>query len=173
MLELLEAGLRVSEYSVIEEGLYAGEGCVKAPKVDAVICLEPSCRVEAPGAVEYCYPIEDFSVEPFHELARAIAKLLELRRSGRSVYVHCQAGCGRSGTVVAAYLILSRGLSGEEAIAYYRAVRGCGPQTWEQVEFLYALSALRAKIGVEEALRVLLESRDFGDFLGRVKRILG
>ena len=163
----------MSDYDVVEEGLYAGRGCVRTPSVDAVICLDPACRVEAPGAVEYCFPIDDFSVEPFGNTARAIAKLLELRGEGASVYVHCAAGCGRTGTVVSSYLVLARGLSGEAAIAYYRVVRGCGPESWDQVELVYALGRLRRLVGPKEALRVLLESRDFGDFLGRVKRLTG
>ena len=163
--------MRVSDYDMVEEGLYAGRGCVVAPSVDAVICLDPACRVRAPGAVEYCYPIEEFSVEPFGNTARAIAKLLELRGKGASVYVHCVAGCGRTGTIIASYFVLARAFTGKEAVAYYRFVRGCGLETWDQVELVHALGRLRELVGPREALRVLLEARDFGDFLGRVKRL--
>lgn len=159
-------------YSLIEDGLYAGEGCIEPPQVDAVICLARDCRVKVDDAVEFCFEIEDFSVEPINNFANALLKLLELRSRGSGVYVHCYAGCGRSGTLVAAYLILARGLSAEEAIAYYRLRRGCGPQSWEQLELLYALDKLSRKVGRDRALEYLSESRDFGDFLARARKAI-
>ncbi|MCE4601310.1 MAG: dual specificity protein phosphatase family protein [Desulfurococcales archaeon] len=159
-------------YSLIEEGLYAGEGCIEPPQVDAVICLASDCRVKVNGVAEFCFEVEDFGVEPINNFANALRKLLELRARGLRVYVHCYAGCGRSGTLVAAYLILARGLSAEEAIAYYRLRRGCGPQSWEQRELLYALDMLSRKVGRERAIEYLLESRDFGDFLARARKAM-
>ncbi len=43
--------------------------------------------------------------------------------SGRRVLVHCLAGQGRTGMVLAAYLVSSRGLSPEEAVGAVRMVR--------------------------------------------------
>ena len=73
---------------------------------------------------------------------------------------------------MAAYLILARGLSAEEAIAYYMLRRGCGPQSWEQLELLYALDKLSRKVGRDRALEYLSESRDFGDFLARARKAI-
>ncbi|MMZ70277.1 Dual specificity phosphatase, catalytic domain [compost metagenome] len=69
-------------------------------------------------------------MEPIGNFYKALAKLVELARAGRRVYVHCRAGCGRTGTLVAAYLIVEKGLGYEEAVSLYRARRGCGPQSW-------------------------------------------
>lgn len=158
-------------YAEIVEGVFGGEGCVQAPRVDSVICLDPSCRVRSRGEVEYCYPVMDGSVEPLDHFAEALLKLIELRRRGLRVYVHCVAGCGRTGTLISAYLILEKGFSADEAIALYRWKRGCGPETWEQHELLYALDYLVRRGGVELALRVLGGSQGFGEFLARSREV--
>ena len=161
------------EYAEIVEGLFAGEGCIEPPSVDAVVCLEPSCRVKMGGAEEYCYPIMDGSVEPLEKFVEALLKLMELLDRGMRVYVHCMAGCGRTGTLVAGYLILRRGLSAEEAVGLFRWRRGCGPETWEQFEFLYALEHLVRRIGVDAAINLLGSSRDLGEFLGKAREAAG
>lgn len=161
------------EYAEIVEGLFAGEGCIEPPSVDAVVCLEPSCRVKVSGVEEYCYPIMDGSVEPLEKFVEALLKLAELLDKGMRVYVHCMAGCGRTGTLVAGYLILQRGLSAEEAVSLFRWRRGCGPETWEQFEFLYALEHLVGRSGVNIAIDVLRRSRGLGDFLGKAREETG
>lgn len=65
--------------------------------------------------------IEDFS---FRDLVNALPKAVELlekiRKQGKSVYVHCAAGLERSPTVIAGYLVKTKGLSPEEACKYVR-----------------------------------------------------
>ncbi|MMZ70679.1 hypothetical protein D1872_337830 [compost metagenome] len=67
--------------------------------------------------------------------------------------------------------MLEEGLGVEEAIAYYRLRRGCGPETWEQYEFLYALGGLVERVGAEESIKVLESSRSFEEFLGRARSV--
>ncbi|MDA4126785.1 MAG: dual specificity protein phosphatase family protein [Thaumarchaeota archaeon] len=42
---------------------------------------------------------------------------------GKKVLVHCLAGEGRTGCVLAAYLILTRKIDGDEAISFLRAIK--------------------------------------------------
>jgi atypical dual specificity phosphatase len=50
---------------------------------------------------------------------------------GRRVLIHCAAGLGRTGTALAAYLVVSKGLSAEEAI---KAVRRLRPGSIEPIQ---------------------------------------
>ncbi len=61
-------------------------------------------------------PIPDHGVPraPEH-MAEILAELDGALRAGRRVYVHCRAGIGRTGTVVACHLV-EGGLSGEQAL---------------------------------------------------------
>jgi atypical dual specificity phosphatase len=72
-------------------------------------------------------------------------------RAGAQVLAHCGAGCGRTGTFVACLLVI-RGLDPFEALARYRRLWGCGPESAEQAAFVHDYArALR----VRPDLRVL------------------
>jgi len=70
-----------------------------------------------PGNVEHVrMPITDHGVPRDQAwMAAILAELDALLRQGRRVYVHCRAGIGRTGTVVACHLI-EQGLSPEDAL---------------------------------------------------------
>lgn len=53
--------------------------------------------------------------------------LADLRTRDRRVYVHCAAGLNRSPTIVAAYLVLARGLTPEDACALVEDRHACVP----------------------------------------------
>lgn len=76
-------------------------------------------RVAAELGVEAAHhrcPMTDWQ-PPAPAAIRATLDLLDaLLAEGRTVYVHCKAGIGRTGTVIATHLV-RRGLSGEEALA--------------------------------------------------------
>ena len=50
-------------------------------------------------------------------------------REERRIYVHCLAGCGRTGTMMACYLAYRDRLGGDEAIRRIRALRSCSIET--------------------------------------------
>ncbi|GAB6148245.1 protein-tyrosine phosphatase family protein [Stetteria hydrogenophila] len=157
----------------VDDYVAGGPGCIRVDGFDAVVCLEPECPVEAEGAQVYCYPIEDFSVEPLPNFHRALATLLSLAWEGLRVYVHCRAGCGRTGTLVSAYLILSKGLSHEEAVGVYRGIRGCGPESWEQHMLLKGLEILASRLGSQGALEALGRAGSLEEFMGEVYKHAG
>lgn len=80
--------------------------------------------------------VVDYEVPPdeaaFEAAVVAAERALD---QGDKVYVHCGAGCGRAG-VFAACLLVRRGVEPLEAIRQYRRVRGCGPETPEQVGYV-------------------------------------
>lgn len=68
------------------------------------------------------FPIVDYSV-PGAALMRRILRTIEAALGeGRTVYVHCHAGVGRTGTTVGCWLV-EQGLSGDEALALIAAKR--------------------------------------------------
>lgn len=68
-------------------------------------------------------PIIDHEPPPLETMLKSVRFIDEMRRQGRPVLVHCAAGQGRSGTIVAAYMMYSKGMSGEEALRWIRAIR--------------------------------------------------
>lgn len=66
-------------------------------------------------------PVEDLTPPSPEQLAEALAFIDRQRSTDRAVVVHCLAGQGRTGTVLAAYLIRT-GLAPDRAITELRAV---------------------------------------------------
>ncbi len=155
----------------IIEGLYAGPGCVDLSEhgvsVDVVVSLDPSCPVTG-GGRRRVFPVENLGIEPLNNVAGALELLYrEHFVRHRRVYVHCYAGCGRTGTVVIAYLILFHGYSLEEAVNLYYSKRLCGPESWEQHKFLDVTWKLKRKgLTGMEVLELIRESRDLGEYVG-------
>lgn len=59
------------------------------------------------------------------------AQLMNVLKSGGMVVVHCRGGLGRTGLVVARFLV-EEGMAPDDAIARVRAVRPGAIETWEQ-----------------------------------------
>lgn len=71
------------------------------------------------GINHVCWtPIEDFHLSDLETLTKKILPFLaEADQQGEKVVVHCSGGIGRTGYVLAAWLVSVRGLSNKAAIA--------------------------------------------------------
>jgi atypical dual specificity phosphatase len=68
-------------------------------------------------------PMQDHEPPDQASLASAAARIESELASGRVVLVHCQAGIGRTMCAIGAYLVMSRGMGAEEAMAFLRGIR--------------------------------------------------
>ncbi|AWR96397.1 protein phosphatase [Acidianus sulfidivorans JP7] len=60
---------------------------------------------------------------------------------GNGNLVHCVGGIGRTGTVIAAYLIIKEGLNPLDAVEEVRKYRPGAVQTMQQYEFLFKIGS--------------------------------
>ncbi|MCC5986518.1 MAG: ADP-ribosylglycohydrolase family protein [Pararhodobacter sp.] len=94
--------------------------------------------VKARGIEWHRFPIRDLDIPTpaatarWRALSPGLHQIIE--RGGR-VVVHCRGGLGRAG-LIAALLLVERGLSGPEAIAQVRAARPGAIETAEQARWL-------------------------------------
>jgi ADP-ribosyl-[dinitrogen reductase] hydrolase len=122
-----------------------------------------------PASVRYARkPIPDHGIpqqrEHMVEIQDEIAAAL---RAGRRLYVHCRAGIGRTGTVVACHLV-ERGLTGEAALVRLNELwKGSDrsdswpevPETDEQIDFVRDWSRRASPADPTEAPEVMDAAR--------------
>jgi protein-tyrosine phosphatase len=94
--------------------------------------LEEYAQLVPASARHVRMPIRDFSVPTPDQLVETLDVIDSELAAGGLVYVHCWAGCGRTGVVVGCWLV-RHGLDPRTAVARIAEVRGVGcPQTLEQ-----------------------------------------
>jgi atypical dual specificity phosphatase len=76
-------------------------------------------------------PVADFAAPTQAQLERGVAEISNAISAGDRVAVHCGAGLGRTGTLLACYLA-STGLGADEAIARIRSLRPGSVETTQQ-----------------------------------------
>ena len=76
--------------------------------------------------------VEDYGVPNMEVLDEAVNYIDNKIQSGRPVLVHCAAGKGRTGAVLAAYMIKKENLTAEQAIEKIRLMRPGSVQSTTQ-----------------------------------------
>lgn len=79
------------------------------------------------------YPIEDFAAPSLEGIVECINWIEHNLKNNRKVLVHCKAGQGRTGTIVACFLVKKFGLTAEEAIKYVRRIRPGSVESTSQI----------------------------------------
>jgi len=84
-----------------------------------------STQCTVPAVYFYNYGWLDYGV-PTLESVLDMVKVVDFALRGGKVAVHCHAGLGRTGVLIACYLVYSERMAGDEAISHVRAKR-CVP----------------------------------------------
>src|SRR5262249_10103445 len=99
---------------------------LRAKGIEVVITLTesplPRDWVNDAGLMAVHVPVQDLSAPSLDQLNLCLATIRRAKEQQFGVAVHCAAGIGRTGTVLAAWFV-SEGLSAEEAIERVRVIR--------------------------------------------------
>ncbi|TRY86911.1 hypothetical protein DNTS_002191 [Danionella cerebrum] len=133
-------------FSWVEPHKLAGLACPSRPShyrfllengVKHLVCLLetlPPGYESFPELQLHHISIVDFTPPTLHQILRFLNIVEEANARGEAVAVHCMHGLGRTGTMLACYLLKTRKLSGQEALRETRRLREGSIETREQEE---------------------------------------
>lgn len=76
-------------------------------------------------------PIQDFSIPRVVDMMAILNQMDEWMNQGRTVYVHCYAGIGRTGMVIGCYLV-RKGMTATQALLRIAELRRALPGGWRR-----------------------------------------
>ena len=100
------------------------------------------------GLMMYHVPMEDMEAPTQEQLDACVSAINRALERNLGVAVHCEAGLGRTGTVLAAFFVI-KGMSAANAVARIRRLRPGSIETDEQLEAV-ELFARRQRKGNEQ-----------------------
>lgn len=128
----MNSGAALSAYDDDLPALHAGG-------IRAVACLlnipSDAPVYESAGLAFLCLPVPDGGAPTIEQANEFVRFVSQQRAAGRPVAVHCEAGLGRTGTLLAVYLV-AEGETAESAIRRVRAVEPTAVETTRQIQFL-------------------------------------
>jgi atypical dual specificity phosphatase len=98
------------------------------------------------GAESVHLPVPDTTAPTQDQLDQGVAAIRQALGRGERVAVHCGAGLGRSGTLLAAFLV-DQGSPAEQAMARVRAARPGAIETADQEEAIHEFERRRRAAG--------------------------
>jgi len=108
--------------------------------IDVIISLLEAtmnlAEYRAAGFEAHHFPVEDFTAPDLEQAAEICLVIEESLAAGRKVLVHCNAGIGRTGAILACSLV-RRGATPEEAVRLVRQLRPYSLETSSQVEIVH------------------------------------
>jgi atypical dual specificity phosphatase len=114
---------------------------LKRQKIDLLVSLTtdvPGSSQLAEHDIESLHiPVHDFQAPTMNQIVEFVDSTSRVLASGGRVGVHCTAGMGRTGTMLATYLVYE-GSTTEDAIAKIRELRPGSIETVEQEEAIRA-----------------------------------
>jgi DNA-binding NarL/FixJ family response regulator len=123
-----------------------------AAGIRAVVCLlnipSDAAVYESAGFAFKCLPVADGGAPTVEQAQEFIGFVSTQLADHHPVAVHCEAGLGRTGTMLATYLI-SQGDSAELAIRRVRAAESSSVETLRQIQFLESFATLHQLHGAK------------------------
>lgn len=94
------------------------------------------------GLLSLHVPIPDFHAPTLEQIEHCISAIARAREQQMGVGIHCHAGLGRTGTMVAAYFV-SAGLTADQAVDLVRTMRPGSIESDVQIEAVAEYAAHR------------------------------
>ncbi|XP_030513337.1 phosphatidylglycerophosphate phosphatase PTPMT1 [Rhodamnia argentea] len=131
--------------------------CLKKLGVDGVVTLNEPYETLVPTALYKAYginhlviPTRDYCFAPsLHSICRAVEFIHENASCGRTTYVHCKAGRGRSTTIVICYLVQHKDMTPDAAYDYVKSIRPrvlLATSQWQAVQQFYYLKVKKVDL---------------------------
>jgi atypical dual specificity phosphatase len=119
--------------------LYTAQG------IRALLSLQPLTPDDLLKAQQLGYQINtvaitDFTAGSSEQRQKAVEGIVEFQRKNLPTLVHCQGGLGRTGMILALYLVQHKGVSPKSAIAHIRRIQkgSIEPNTGQEEAILAA-----------------------------------
>ncbi|KAI0211511.1 Dual specificity protein phosphatase 23 [Lamellibrachia satsuma] len=94
--------------------------------------FKPPMHLAPPGLAHVFMPVVEFEAPSVEQLETFVSLVDTTRERKEAVVVHCHWGRGRTGTMLAAYLVKDQGMDAQTAIREVRRLRPRSVETREQ-----------------------------------------